>query len=103
GAELGLRLLREAPAPAAPRPRRPPRRALALRHRRDLAPRHVAPLPLLVLRKLVEAQDAGVFAPVFALLRNGFRAHRRDLNRSHRPSRRDLFWLASQATPKLAG
>ena len=34
------------------------RRALALRDRRQLAPRQVAHLPLLALRELVEAEDA---------------------------------------------
>ena len=46
----------------------PPRlalgRALALRHRRQLAPRHVAHHPLLVLREVVEAENARVAAAV---------------------------------------
>ena len=41
-----------------PTPRTPLGGSLALGHERDLAPRHLVDLPLLVLREVVEAEDA---------------------------------------------
>src|SRR5919109_209968 len=54
-----LQLLREDGAPHVLAARLPLRAAPALRNRRHLTPRQVADLPLLLLRELVEAQDAG--------------------------------------------
>src|ERR671922_584377 len=54
-----LQLLREDGAPHVLAARLPLRAAPALRNRRHLPPRQVADLPLLLLRELVEAQDAG--------------------------------------------
>ena len=41
--------------------------------------RHVVHLPLLVLREVVEAEDAGVLVPGLGLRRDGFGAHGSDL------------------------
>ena len=48
----------------------------------DLAPRHVLDLPLLVLREVVEAENARVAAAVLGgvLLEGGLGAHRGDLS-----------------------
>ena len=59
------------------------RRALALGDRRELAPGEVAHLPLLALRELVEAQDAGErLAVVGAHLDQLVRRHVWELMRS---------------------
>src|SRR5206468_4228667 len=75
--DVGLQLLHDDAAPDVAPPRLPLRRALPLRHGRELTPRHVPNLPLRVLRELVEAEDAGVAAalPVLRLRLNGLGAH----------------------------
>ena len=60
-------------------PRPPFRGALALRHERDLAPRHVVDLPLLVLGEVVEAEDARVLGARLGLGGDCLGAHDRDL------------------------
>jgi hypothetical protein len=60
GELVGLELLRDHRAPHRPSPLLPLRggTGACLRDRRDLPPGHVPHLPLLLLRELVEAQDA---------------------------------------------
>ena len=77
--DVGLQLLHDHRAPDVATARLPLGRPLPLRHERDLAPRHVVHLPLLVLREVVEAEDAGVFGAVVGLRGDGIGAHPRDL------------------------
>ena len=80
GDDVRLQLLHDDRAPDVAPPCQPFRRALALGHRRERVPGHVAHLPFLVLRELVEAEDARVRGPVLPLLHDRLCAHERDHN-----------------------